>query len=68
MSNEYLTPEEVCAILKISRKTLCSYNIYHPGRAELICFRYSRQKVLYDKQSVYNFAALISAESAANII
>ena len=60
--SKYLTPDEVCEILRVSRKTLCSYkknfavdNKNDAAEKKLVCHRLSYKTVLYERQSVFNF-------------
>ncbi|QDF74605.1 MULTISPECIES: helix-turn-helix domain-containing protein [Shewanella] len=52
---EFLTPDEVCKILDISRKTLCEYCNKHQLRRYLTVYRLSHKNVRYCKKSVYEF-------------
>ncbi|PKF55303.1 helix-turn-helix domain-containing protein [Alteromonadales bacterium alter-6D02] len=52
---KFITADEACEILKVSRKTLWVYVNEHRHRKALTTYRISHKKLLFCKQSVFNF-------------
>ena len=54
---DLLTPAEVCAILRISRRTLYRYSHYYKGRPAILHQIAYRGKVVFRQSAVEQFLA-----------
>lgn len=54
-TNDLLTPDDVCAILGITQKTLCGWNIHHRHREVLAPIKFSSKVVRYERRNVDAF-------------